>query len=77
MCMSFLSSNLSYTVTDIGTCNLMDHSKSNNEMIILTSLTFTVTLSHTGTSGSNVMVQIEVNKNDNVSCAKFPSKMSF
>ena len=62
-------------------CNLMDHSKSNkksiNKIIILTSKIFTVTNSHTVTSGSNVMVLIEVNKKINVSCIDFPKKMSF
>ena len=56
-------------MTDTGTCNLMDDSKSNkkninrrNKIIILTSQTFSVMQSHTGTSGSNVMFQIEVKK---------------
>ena len=58
----------------------MDHSKSinkRNKIIILTSQTFTVTHSLTGTSGSNVMVQIEVNKKCNESCIEFPKKMNF
>ena len=56
--MLFLSNNQSYPLTDIGTCNLMDHSKTKNN----TSQTYTVMQSHTGTTGSNVMVHIEVNQ---------------
>ena len=60
-CMLFLSSNQSYTLTDTGTCNLMDHSKTEKEN--LASKSFTVMQSHTGISGSNVVILIEVGKN--------------
>ena len=57
----------------------MDHSKTkdkNKRKIrkIHTSQTFTVTQSHTGTSGTNVMVHIEVNK---IYCIEFPKKYDF
>ena len=62
----------------------MDHSKSNkkrinkrNKIIVLTSQTFTVTHSHTGTSGSDIMVHIEVNQKFYASCIEFPKKMNF
>ena len=58
----------------------MDHCKSNvsykNKIIILTRQTFTVTQSHTGTSGSNIMVEIEVTK-FNVSCIEFQKRWVF
>ena len=73
-----------HSLTDTGTCNLMDHSKSNeksvnkgNKIIAITSQTFTVTHSFTGTSGPNLMVQIKVKEKNNVSCVEFPKKMSF
>ena len=75
--MSFLSSNQSYTLTSTVTCNLMDHSKCKKKtVIILTSQTFTVIQSPSGTSGSNVMVHIKVIFSY-VSCIEFPKKISF
>ena len=82
--MSFISSNQSCTISQTLVYVLMDHSKSNktslnktNKIIIHTSQTFTVTHSHTGTSGSNVMAQIEVKKKLNVSCKEFQKKDEF
>ena len=55
---------IAHSLTDTGKYNLMDDSKSNykniNKIIIVTSQISSVTQSHSGTSGSNVMVQIEV-----------------
>ena len=62
-----------HSFTDTGTCNLMNHCKTTKNLTIQT---FTVTQSHTGTIGSNVMVHITVNFVC-VSCIEFPNKMSF
>ena len=64
-----------HSLTDTGTCNIMDDRKT--KIKFFACHIFTVTQSHTGTSGSNVMVQIEVNKKINVSCIEFPKKISF
>ena len=50
-----------HSLTDTGACNLVNHSKTKIKTKNLTGETFTNTLSHTGTSESNVMVEIEIN----------------